>query len=212
MPSPRSLLLLVPAAAVAVALSACGAGPATEEPRSVGAFDRVEAEDGVDVRVHLGEDRAVSVRAGEKVIDDVHAEVSGGTLRVWHDDVGWFSGDITIDVRVPALEAIDVTEGSDADVYDVTGDDLAISASGGSDVTASGRIGRLALDASGGSDADLTDLQTRDASVEVSGGSDADVRASASLDVKASGGSDVSYRGAPELTRDVSGSSDLTRG
>ena len=212
MPSPRSLLLLVPAAAVAVALSACGAGPATEEPRSVGAFDRVEAADGVDVRLHLGEDRAVSVRAGENVIDDVHAKVSDGTLRVWHDDVGWFSGDITIDVRVPALDAIDISEGSDADVYGVTGDDLSISASGGSDVTASGRIGRLALDASGGSDADLTDLDARDASVEVSGGSDAEVRASATLDVKASGGSDVSYRGEPELTRDVSGSSDLTRG
>ena len=210
MPSPRSLLL-VPAAAVAVALSACGAGPATEEPRSVGAFDRVEAEDGVDVRVHLGEDRAVSVRAGENVIDDVHAKVSDGTLRVWHDDVGWFAGDITIDVRVPALDAIDVS-GAATPTLGVSGDDLAISASGGSDVTASGRIGRLALDASGGSDADLTDLEARDASVEVSGGSDADVRASATLDVKASGGSDVSYRGEPELTRDVSGSSDLTRG
>ena len=46
----------------------------------------------------------------------------------------------------------------------------------------------------------------------MSSGADAEVRASATLDVKASGGSDVSYRGEPELTRDVSGSSDLTRG
>ena len=211
MPSPRSLLLLLPAAAVAVALSACGAGPATEEPRAVGAFDRIEAQDGVDVRLHLGQDRAVSVRAGENVIDDVHVKVADGTLRVWHDDIGWLSGDITVDVRVPALDSIDVSDGSDADLYDVTGGDLSISASSGSDVTASGRIGTLALDASGGSDADLSDLEARDASIEVSSGSDAEVRASATLDVKASGGSDVSYRGEPELTRDVSGSSDLTR-
>ena len=195
MPSPRSLILLLPAAAIAVALSACGAGPATEEPRSVGAFDRIEAQDGVDVRLHLGQDRAVSVRAGENVIDDVHVKVADGTLRVWHDDVGWLSGDITVDVRVPAIDSIDVSDGSDADVYDVAGDDLSISASSGSDVTASGRIGTLALDASGGSDADLSDLEARDASVEVSGGSDAEVRASATLDVKASGGSDVSYSG-----------------
>jgi hypothetical protein len=209
MPSPRSLILLLPAAAVAVALSACGAGPATDEPRSVGAFDRVEAQDGVDVRLHLGQDRAVSVRAGEHVIDDVHVKVADGTLRVWHDDIGWLSGDIVVDVRAPAVTSIDVAEGSDADVYDVTGDALSISASGGSDVSAAGRIGRLALNASGGSDANLEDLAARDASVDVSGGSDAEVRASATLDVKASGGSDVSYSGEPRLTRDVSGSSDL---
>src|SRR5690242_2444000 len=143
MPSPRSLILLLPAAAVAVALSACGAGPATEESRSVGDFDRVEAQDGVDVRLHLGQDREVSVRAGENVIEDVHVKVSDGTLRVWHDDIGWLSGDITVDVRVPAVDAIDVSDGSDADVYDVRGDDLAISASSGSDVTAAGSIGRL---------------------------------------------------------------------
>ena len=212
MPSPRSLLL-VPAAAVAVALSACGSGPATEEPRSAGAFDRVEAEDGVDVRVRLGEDRGVSVRAGEQVIDDVHVKVTDGTLRVWKDDVGWFAGDITVDVRVPAVDAIDVSERQRRRHPRRRPATTWRSAPrAGRDVTASGRIGRLALDASGGSDADLGDLDARDASVEVSGGSDADVRASATLDVKASGGSDVSYRGEPDLTRDVSGSSDLTRG
>jgi hypothetical protein len=212
MPSPRSLSLLLPAAATALALAACGSGPSTEEPRSVGAFDRVEAEDGVDVVLRSGREPGLRVRAGEHVIDDVHTEVRNGTLRIWHDDVGWFAGDIVIDVRAPAITALDVSGGSDADLYGVDGDALAIHASGGSDVTARGRVDRLTLDASGGSDADLQDLAAREASVEASGGSDAEVTASGRLDVEASGGSDVSYRGEPELTRDVSGSSDLTRG
>ena len=212
MPSPRSLSLLVPVAAAALALSACGAGPSTEEPRSVGAFDRIEAEDGVDVVLRSGREPELRVRAGEHVIDDVHTEVRDGTLRVWHDDIGWFAGDIVIDVRAPSITALDVSGGSDADLHAIAGDALAIRASGGSDVTASGRVGRLTLDASGGSDADLEALTARHVSVEASGGSDAEVSASARLDVEASGGSDVSYRGKPELTRDVSSTSDLTRG
>ena len=212
MPSPRSLSLLLPAAAAALALSACGGGPATEEPRSVGAFDRVEAEDGVDVVLRPGREPGLRVRAGEDVIDDVHTEVRDGTLRIWHDDIGWFAGDIVIDVRMPAVSALDLSGGSDADVRGIDADAFAIRASGGSDVTASGRVGRLTLDASGGSDADLEALAARHVSVEASGGSDAEVSASATLDVEASGGSDVSYRGEPQLRRDVSGSSDLTEG
>ena len=159
-----------------------------------------------------GGEPGLRVRAGEHVIDDVHTEVRDGTLRIWHDDIGWFAGDIVIDLRTPAVTALDLSGGSDADLRGIAADALAIRASGGSDVTASGRVGRLTLDASGGSDADLEELAARHVSVEASGGSDAEVSASATLDVEASGGSDVSYRGEPRLSRDVSGSSDLTRG
>src|SRR5215213_10110819 len=116
MPSPRSLSLLFPAAAAALALSACGGGPSTEEPRAVGAFDRIEAEDGVDVVLRPGRASGLRVRAGEDVIDDVHTEVRGGTLRIWHDDIGWSSGEIAVDIRTPAVTALDLSGGSDADV------------------------------------------------------------------------------------------------
>ena len=87
MPSSRLVLLLLPA----LALAGCAVGddgPRTSETRDVEPFSRVDNRDSVDVRLRVGEPLSVRVLAGEKVIDDVHTEVSDGTLKLEYSGGG----------------------------------------------------------------------------------------------------------------------------
>ena len=93
-----------------------------------------------------------------------------GTLGIWHDDIGWFAGEIAIGVRTPAVAALDLSGGSDADVRGT-------------------HAGSFAIRASGGSDAELSASATLD--VEASGGSDVSYRGEPQLTRDVSGSSDL---------------------
>ena len=78
-------LLLIPAAAAAVALTGCSLGddgPRTTQTRALAPFTRIDNHASVDVRLHVGEPQSVRVHAGQKVIGNVHTDVTDGTLRI----------------------------------------------------------------------------------------------------------------------------------
>ena len=211
MPSPR-IALILPVAAATFALTGCigvDAGPTTTQARDVASFTRLKAEDQVDVNLRVGEPRRVRVRAGEKVIGDVHTEVGDGALYVSYDGPGIREGRLLVEVTTPAVDAIAITGAADVRVEGVAADALDVRVSGAGDIAAKGRVGRLALDISGAGDADLADLAAEEARVELSGAGDADVRASERLDAEVSGNGDLAYRGDPRLDRRVSGSGEI---
>lgn len=78
-------------------------------------------------------------------------------------------------------------------------DDVAIVASGGSQVEISGRCKALALVVSGGSTADLEELEAEIVAAVVSGGSGAELWATKALELTATGGSVVEYKGSPAI-------------
>ena len=98
-------LLLLPALALA-ACSLTDDGPKTTQTRDVAAFNRIENSDSADVHLHVGRPQQVRVRAGEKVIDDVHTDVRDGTLRVTFDHHGIGPSEVVVDAYVPRLTAI----------------------------------------------------------------------------------------------------------
>jgi hypothetical protein len=212
MPARRLFLLATPAAIAALALAGCSLaddGPRTSQTRDVAAFTRIDNRDSVDLRLHVGEPQRVKVRAGEKVIRDVHTEVHNGTLEVTFDHAGILGGDVVVDASVPKLTAIDVSGSGDVDADGIDANAFALRSDGSADIALRGRVDRLAVDVTGSGDADLSDLAARDARVTADGSGDADVRAARRLDVAVDGSGDVSYHGDPVLTRRVDGSGDL---
>jgi Putative auto-transporter adhesin, head GIN domain len=191
-----ALPLLILLGVLAAGCDARDAGPATTETRDVSAFSRVEAEDGVDVHVVVGGAPGLRVRAGRNVIEDVRTEVERGTLRVWQQGSGW-SGDIDVDVRVPALDGLSASDGVDLDAEGIAGAALDIAARDGADVKASGEIERLALRVEDGADADLAWLRAADVRASLADGADASVFASRSLEAQVSDGADLEERGNP---------------
>jgi putative autotransporter adhesin-like protein len=214
MTSRHRALLLVPAAIASAALAGCSIaddGPLTAQTRDVAAFTRIDNRDSVDMRLRVGEPQRVRVRAGEKVIDDVHTEVHDGTLRVTFDHDGLGGSDVVVEASVPRLTAIEASGSGDVDADGIDEDALAVRSDGSAGIAARGSVGRLALDLDGSGDADLAGLTARDAYVSVGGSGDADVRADRRLDVAVDGSGDVRYHGDPALTKHVDGSGELSR-
>jgi Putative auto-transporter adhesin, head GIN domain len=211
MSSPR-IALILPVAAATLALTGCigvDAGPTTTQNRDVGAFTRLKAEDQVDVDLRVGESRRLTVRAGEKVIDDVRTEVRDGTLYVGYDGPGIREGRLLVQVSAPAVEALSITGAADVRVDGLDADAFDVRVSGAGDLTADGRVRRLTLDISGAGDADLAELAANDARVELSGSGDAEVRASGLLDAEVTGAGDLVYRGDPRVREAVTGDGDI---
>jgi hypothetical protein len=107
--------LLIPIAAT-VLLTGCSLaddGPRVTQTRDVDAFTRIDNDSSADVRLHVGEPLSVRVRAGEKVIDDVHTDVRDGVLRVRFDHSGFGGNDVVVEASVPSLQGIDVSGSGD---------------------------------------------------------------------------------------------------
>lgn len=189
----------VPVLALMLIAVACttGSGNIVSEPRTVGEFTSVSASGGVDVQlvVEPGASYAVTVNYDDNLLSKIRTEVVGDTLEIESEGFTSISGGGRrfVEVRMPTLVRLD--------------------ASGGSDITGRGSVGRLAVNASGGADVDLSSVDAEEVEVSASGGADLTVKASISVRGSASGGADVTILGDPS-TIDVStsGGADVRTG
>jgi len=209
MPHPRLLLLIIPA----VALAGCGLeddGPPTSQTRQVAPFTRIDNPSSVDVVLTVGKSQQLRVRAGKKVISDVHTDVRDGTLHVDFDHHGWGGDDVVVEASIERLDGVTADGSGDIEVTGIDSGKFELRSSGSSDVALTGRAGQLTVDLEGSGDADASGLKAGDARVTAEGSGDVDVRADR-LDVRLDGSGDVHYHGNPVLSQSVDGSGDLTR-
>ncbi|WP_028066843.1 head GIN domain-containing protein [Solirubrobacter soli] len=207
----RSALLL-PAAFAAIALTGCDLaddGARVSQTRDVDTFTKIDNDSSVDVRLHVGEPQRVRVRAGEKVIDDVHTDVRDGVLRVRFDHSGFGGRHVVVEASVPALDGINVSGSGDVDADGIRSDAFEVRNDGSADVSLSGSTGRLAVNLDGSGDANVAGLAAQAARVHVSGSGDANVRADDRLDLKLDGSGDIKYAGNPQITKNDDGSGDV---
>jgi hypothetical protein len=215
----RTTLILTSAAAVALAVSACGLriendGHHTVQTRTVGMFDRLDLRGSANVVVTRGTAGTLTVSGGRNRVRDVVTRVQSGTLIVdeRNSDVTLHLGDDgpTVTVSTPSLVGARVDGSGDLSLAGLNGGPLRIRVDGSGDVDGHGRLDALDAAVDGSGDMDLRDLVARSAKVNLSGSGDADVHAVRSLAVVVSGSGDVSYAGNPQVTRDVSGSGDVS--
>ena len=108
--------------------------------------------------------------------------------------------------------ALQASGASDIEL-DLEVESLAIAASGASDVELEGRAVRLVVEASGASDVEAEDVEADEVIVSSSGASDVSVYAAEALTATASGGSDIRYVGGAErVSVQSSSGSDITKG
>jgi Putative auto-transporter adhesin, head GIN domain len=205
-------LLLV----LVLTLAGCGGGERITQAREVAPFDRLQISSDVDVRVVEGDGRHLSVYAGEKVIDRVVTESSGGVLEIDIKDRGIVIGedplgDVRVEVAAEALEGVEVDGAGDIRLENLDADQLTLDVEGPADLDATGRVDRLTAGIRGPGDVDLSQLTVRVATVDVEGPGDAELNVSEELNVSVQGPGDVSYRGDPVVESDVEGPGDVTR-
>jgi hypothetical protein len=204
--------LLLPIAIATIALTGCALeddGPRVTQTRDVDTFTRIDSRSSVDVRLHVGEPQRVRVRAGDKVIDDVHTDVRDGALQVTFDHHGFGGNDVVVEASVPKLDGVTVSGSGDIDADGIRADAFDVRSDGSADISLSGAVDQLAVDLDGSGDANIAGLVARSARVSVGGSGNASVRADDRLDVRLDGSGDVKYSGTPRLTKNDDGSGDL---
>lgn len=233
----RSHLLTSSAAvlviATATALGGCASfdsGPLVSEQRDVSDIRMVELSTEGDLTISVGPAPALTVTAGERIIDRLTAEVSDGVLRL--DMAGESllpNGRISYDLTVTSVESITVLGSGDATVdftgaiapvivssgsgdVEATGIDAAtaeVTMNGSGEVTVAGaRVQNLTvrIDGSGGARIDGTADTQR---VELNGSGEYEAAhlrsARASVGIHGSGGADITASAELEIVLDGSG-------
>lgn len=207
-------------------------GPEIRVTRNTGLFTSIEVQNGIDVYLTQGEPAPLTVEAQEKLIDYLITEVKDGVLKVYFDKNVSFVKMARVHVTAPKIVRINTSGGSDFEgetvisgkelVIEASGGsdikmevdlgNLGIKTSGGSDVYISGKADKLVVKTSGGSDLHGGDLVVHTAKLESSGGSDIRIHVLDELIAVASGGSDIVYRGNPSILKiESSSSSDVTK-
>jgi len=202
------------------------------EIRTVSNFKAVKVSTGIDLYIKIGTIEEVKIIADDEIIDDLITEVKDGTLKIYMKQsnswFNWNSGNQTRKayVTVKELQEIQASSGSDVNSENtLSGENLKVIASSGSDVTLDIHYKNFSLDTSSGSDAKISgksknfkaeassgsnikaqDLESVICKVSVSSGSDATVNVTDELYAKASSGADVRYYGNPQV-KDIDESS-----
>lgn len=206
--------LLLALLLVAILVAGCGGGTPTTQTRSVGSFDRLDVSGDINVDVVPGDSGDIEVTAGEKVIDRVVTDVSGGALHVHIRDRGIVIGpdpfdNVRVQVAAGSLDGIRVEGSSDLKLGRIDRDELSIEVNGSGDIEASGTVGNLIATIEGAGDAHLFDLEAKTATVTVQGAGDAELNVTDKLDVTVQGAGDIRYRGNPSVRQTVEGAGDI---
>jgi Putative auto-transporter adhesin, head GIN domain len=207
------------AAALVAALLAIGcgplrgeAGPTRTETRTVAPFDRIEVNGRTDLTVRAGTSRTLSLRGGERVLENLETRVRDGTLMFDPKDEGLNDDhEVDVTITVPRLRAVEASGAGSIHLRNLSSEALELRNTGASDFTASGRVDRLSAIVEGAGELDLGDLEARDATVRIVGVGDAEVTVWEELDAIITGVGDIEYRGNPSLRSDDQGVGEIRR-
>jgi hypothetical protein len=189
-----------------------GSGISKTETRNVTGFNKIDASGAINLEIAVQKDFNVTVEADDNLLANIKTEVSGGILKIYTEDRISIKTRINVRISMPAIEGLEISGVSRADVTNVKSDSLELRASGASKVRIDGEVRTLEADASGASAIDAEGLRAENADVDASGASKATVNATNDLQVDASGASKITYVGEPKnLKQNSSGASSVKR-
>lgn len=203
-----------------------GNGIVVEEERSLGDFSAIEIEGNYILELEQGQP-GLTIQADSNLLSYIQTEVNRSTLVLKSTEDIKGSDGITIRVRYPELEKLEVggagkvtntgtmqarnleVEVSGAAVVELELEvqrKLTMDLSGAASVTFQGSAQQLEAKLSGAGNLDAYEMQVRDASIELSGVGGAEVYVTDNLQAKVSGVGGIRYKGEPKnIQRQVSG-------
>lgn len=186
-----------------------GSGVRASETRSPGAFDSISLSGAFELEVEVGGPQEVVVSADDNLLANVETETVDGELRIRTRDSYSTRGAVEVRVRLPVLRALSASGSSRIVLREMRGERLSLELSGSHELTARGTVDELALTASGSSELDLGLLVARSARVSTSGSSEVVLHATDSLALDLAGSSAVRYRGRPRVELSQSGAAEV---
>jgi len=208
-----------------------GGGPVKSENRAAGSFSAIHISAPVNavITVQPGAAPSVQLSGYENLLKEIKTEIRNNELTISLPDGMHVQTDkdVTANITVPALTALDISGASNAEINGkITGNEFTVDISGSGNVTAADiSVNKFSIDVSGSGNADITagnvreaayevsgsgsisafGLQVQDAQASVSGAGNIELTATQKLDADISGAGNVQYKGHPQISQDLSG-------
>jgi len=187
-----------------------GSGNLITEERDVDNFTKIETRGSADIFITVGEEKKVTVRFDDNLIDFIITEVSRGTLEI-HTEGSYSSRKgCTIEISIPSLEAVSASGSGDIEIERLEAETFDYRQSGSGDFRAEGKVGELEIKVSGSGDVDAGELMADGVVVTVRGSGDVQVHARRTLEAHTSGSGDITADGEVEEAEiETSGSGNI---
>jgi len=228
----RSQLFLL--AALLITALSCRVSAQETRKFNASGFTRLSMGSAFKIDVKQGSTFSITATGRAEDLDDLEPSVKGGTFHLGYKNKGWNRNRKTVEVSVtmPALEGVDFSGASKANVASFSGvKSMEIEVSGASQVTMSLKSPKVSVDLSGASSLTLSgegdvltgdvsgasslkgrDFSAKTVNIDASGASSAAVLASNTVNADASGASSIRYSGsAKDIHSSTSGASSVKR-
>jgi hypothetical protein len=219
----KKIVLLL---ALALALGACkhiekmtggggqvvGSGVSKVEKRNVPAFTSVDLSGAFEVEITAQKDLSVELEGDDNILPLIKTEVKNGVLTVGNSESISTKSKLRLKISVPTLDGISASGASDIVASGVKSDNFRIDTSGASNLQISGETKALEVEMSGAGEVDAKDFRAQKVNITSSGAAHADVYASEELTASVSGAGNVNYYGDPKVfNEDRSGAGTITK-
>lgn len=179
--------------------------PITDERPIEAAFTKIDVEVPCKFQVHQGDKQSVKIFTDDNLLEHLHTDVVGDSLKVTRC-ANWTNASVCqIEVTCPSVNSISIKGAANGVVDKVADKTFDVSISGAGDVRANGACDKVNISISGAGNVDLGEVKCKTASVSMSGAGSAVVYPSDDLNATISGAGSVKYKGKPELHQKVSG-------
>ena len=172
----------------------------TEERRFAGAT-RIELRSAEPLRVLRGDTPRLTITGDDNLLALIRTEVEGETLIVEARDSYRAAQPLRVEVTLPALAALSVPGGADAEVAAIDPERFVLAADGSSRIRARGETRELVAEINGSGETRLDELRAGVVRIRLNGEGDVHLRAERELLAELNGGGDIVYRGRPETVR-----------
>jgi hypothetical protein len=197
--SGKSLLPSVPRFFVQIK----GSGDMKTERRDVPTFTSVKVGGASHLEIVSGaSEQTVEIETDDNLLELTKTYVKNDTLHVERRGNIWTKSPLRIRISVAALNRLDLSGASKAEVKNIRSNNFELDLSGASKVHLEGEAATFIADMSGASNLDAENLKTAKAVVDASGASKATVFVTENLNAEASGASRILYAGNPKSVRD----------
>ena len=188
-----------------------GSGQRQQAERQVPAFDAIEFRGAGQLHVQVGAAQRLRLSCDDDLLAEVTTEVHGRTLVIDYPGELRFREQLSVEIAVPKLSAVDGSGSVEVHLQGAQGPGLHLGISGSGRMQASGKVEHLTARISGSGELRLEALSTDTADVHISGSGSMELDVSTSLSYGISGSGAILYRGAAKSQGSVSGSGSVQR-
>lgn len=178
-----------------------GSGVPAREGRAVPPFSEVTADDGANIEISIGPQRALEVQADDNLLGRVTTTVENGRLLVGVSGSYATRTPPTVRLVTPSLSGVVLRSSSRASLDGLHGGALLLESNGSGGFDARGRLDAVTIRLNGSGKADLAQAAAENVDVAVNGSGEAVVRAARRLTAVANGSGRISYIGRPAMLR-----------